>query len=331
MMSAAAAGHRNRLDVLDGWRGISIALVMWGHLLPAGPRGSGMNEAVAGTGMAIFFILSGFLITTGLQRDPRVVPFIVRRLARILPLAWLAMSVMLAWQAVSDPAVWWRHLAFLANTQPITLTEYTSHFWSLCVEVQFYAGVALLVALGGRRALWILPLIALAITALRIHDQRLMAIDTQYRVDEILAGGILALLYGRYREAWPKVAASAVPVLLVLLMASAHPATGALNYVRPYLALLMVAASLGMAPTGVVARMLYSAALAYLARVSYALYVLHGGLRWTWLGTGDTTMVKYLKRPLLFAVTFCLSHWSTFHMESHFNQWARRWAMQKAP
>ena len=329
-MSDGHGAQRNRLGVLDGWRGISIALVMWGHLLPAGPRGSGMNDAVAGTGMAIFFILSGFLITSGLLRDARVVPFMVRRLARIVPLAWMAMGVTLLCSAVGDPVVWLRHLAFAANVAPITLTEYTSHFWSLCVEVQFYAGVALLVALGGRRALWVLPAVALAITAWRVHDQRLMAIDTQYRVDEILAGCILALAYDRWQTRWPAGLSSAwVPALWLVLLASAHPATGPLNYLRPYLAMGMVAASLSIGPVGLVARALHSAPLAYLARISYALYVLHGGLRWTWLGTGDTTLVKYLKRPLLFAATFALAHLSTTRFEARFIDGARAWIQRR--
>jgi hypothetical protein len=48
---------------------------------------------------------------------------------------------------------------------------------------------------------------------------------------------------------------------------------------------------------------LLCAPLAYLAKLSYALYVIHGGLTSTWLGSGDT-LVKYLKRPLLLAEVY---------------------------
>jgi peptidoglycan/LPS O-acetylase OafA/YrhL len=329
-MISAEGAPRNRLDVLDGWRGLSIALVLWGHLFPAGPRAWGMNEAVAGSGMAIFFILSGFLITTGLQRDPRVVAFLVRRFARIIPLAWLAITVTLLASSVTAPSTWMRLLTFTANVPPEGLTEYTSHFWSLCLEVQFYVGIAILVTFGGRPALWLLPLFALAITGLRIADHRLMDIGTQYRLDEILAGCILALAHGRWRDQWQGARAYIVPLFLVLLLASSHPATGWLNYCRPYIAMAMIGNSLWMSQAGWVSDVLCSRPLAYLARISYALYVLHGGLRWTWLGTGDTTAVKYLKRPLLLAVTFALSHWSTFHFESRFNQWARRLTGRRA-
>jgi peptidoglycan/LPS O-acetylase OafA/YrhL len=57
--------------------------------------------------------------------------------------------------------------------------------------------------------------------------------------------------------------------------------------------------------------------LFYLASVSYALYVIHGGLRYTWLGEGEI-MEKYIKRPLLFAVLFVLAHLSTFYYEKKF-------------
>ena len=48
--------------------GVSIALVLAGHLLPLGPKSWQMNGAVAATGMALFFILSGFLSTSKGER-----------------------------------------------------------------------------------------------------------------------------------------------------------------------------------------------------------------------------------------------------------------------
>ena len=56
--------------------------------------------------------------------------------------------------------------------------------------------------------------------------------------------------------------------------------------------------------------------LFYIASISFALYVIHGGLIDTWLGEGDK-LEKYLKRPLLLAVTFALAHVSTFYYEKH--------------
>lgn len=316
--------NHDRLPALDGWRGISITLVMAGHLLPIGPKGWGLNEAVAGAGMALFFILSGFLITSLLLADPRPIPFLVRRLARVLPLAWLVLCLTLWLGGPHELSVWLRHLGFTANWSPMALTVYTSHFWSLCVEVQFYVGAALVVALLGRRSWWwCLPCLALVVTVGRVLAHKHMVIDTQFRVDEILAGGCLALLV-RHQHLPRSVGDLVVVALGGLLVAAAHADSGALNYARPYIAMALIGASLRLPEGSGVQRVLASRPLAYLASISYALYLFHGALRWTWLGTGDTPVIKYLKRPLLLAVTFGISHWSSRHYEAWFIRWSRR-------
>ncbi len=61
-------------------------------------------------------------------------------------------------------------------------------------------------------------------------------------------------------------------------------------------------------------RLLDNRILIYVATVSFALYVIHPILTITWLGEGDK-LVKYAKRPLLFAVLFLLAHLSTYYYE----------------
>ena len=60
----------------------------------------------------------------------------------------------------------------------------------------------------------------------------------------------------------------------------------------------------------------------YIAEISYALYVIHPLTMAGWLGSGDT-LEKYLKRPICFALTFGLSHLSTFRMERLFIAWGK--------
>ncbi len=315
----------NRVNVLDGWRGISILLVLAGHLLPLGPKSWNLNGAVAGTGMAIFFTLSGCLITSVLLRDPNVRNFLIRRLLRIVPLAWLAALITLA---VTNAPVddYLPHLFFYANTGKMWLTTSTGHFWSLCVEVQFYAMIALLTLTLGQRSLRILPLLAIAVTLFRWWHHKDMVIDTQYRIDEILAGCMLALFLDRLRSVEPVRLVWLVPYVgLPLLVLSAHPAGGALGYLRPYIASMLVGSTLFARQESITARMLSSRPLAYLAKVSYALYIIHGCLASSWLGTGSTPLVKYAKRPLLFLVTFVLAHVSTKYYESYFIGLGKRW------
>ena len=91
-------GH---VPALDGLRGIAIAIVFLGHavalqLTPAGVEG-GLREVLrfGWSGVDLFFVLSGFLIT-GILLDskgqPRCWPnFFMRRALRIFPLYYGAL------------------------------------------------------------------------------------------------------------------------------------------------------------------------------------------------------------------------------------------------
>jgi peptidoglycan/LPS O-acetylase OafA/YrhL len=313
------------IGILDGWRALSILCVLAGHLLPLGPSRWGLNGAVAATGMVVFFNLSGFLIARMLLRDPYVPSFVIRRLFRIVPLAWVSMAVLAVWSGSSTMTVL-ANFGFVANLPPTWLMHGGEHLWSLCIEVQFYAGVALLVAVAGRRGLYLLPVFGLAITVLRVMQDAPISIFTWQRLDEILAGSTVAILHQRgllHRWIPRRLALWAVP-LLPLIVLSAHPAGGALNFLRPWLSASVIAMSLVAVPV-LVDRVFRSRAFAYVANISYALYVVHGMLMATWLFTGDT-VVRYLKRPVLIALAFAVAHVSTFMFEARMITVGRRLA-----
>lgn len=185
---AGITAHRDRLKVLDGWRACSILMVIAGHWLPLGPKWLNLNAPVAAGGMAIFFTLSGFLITRFLLERPEIGSFLVRRFLRILPLAWAAMIGLTLADGWSGTATLLPYnLGFVSNLPPARLLPGGEHLWSLCIEMQFYLGIALLVALGGRRGLYALPVLALAVTTARIVAGETISIITWHRVDEILA------------------------------------------------------------------------------------------------------------------------------------------------
>jgi len=313
----------NRFQALDGWRGISILLVLAGHLLPLGPKAWQMNGAIAATGMVVFFILSGFLITTILLKDSNLYRFLIRRFMRIIPLAWLFTTITLIALA-SKQEVYFSHYLFFANWPPMTLTSATGHLWSLCVEMQFYILVAFLVASLKSRAFFVLPILCIAVSLYRYTAGAEIAINTYYRIDEILAGCILALFYHRKSDAVAQFFRTLNPVYIFpLLILSAHPDGGLLNYFRPYIAMLMLGATLFNENDRWWSRLLSHQILFYIASISFALYVIHGGLMDTWLGEGDR-LEKYIKRPLFFAVTFILAHLSTFYYEKYWINLGKR-------
>lgn len=317
-MDRADGQHLSHQPVLDGWRAVSIALVIVGHWLPIGPAGLQLNAATATTGMAIFFTLSGFLITSLLLRDPRVEPFLIRRLFRIVPLAWAAVLVLALANNPDFPTLA-AHLLFFANLPPPDLMPGGSHLWSLCVEVQFYAVIGLLVGVLGRRGLYVLPLLALAVTLARMADGQAINIVTWYRVDEILAGGCVALLFDRRQiRGWMSRPPEWMTlVCVVLLFASSHPALLEwIGYFRPYFAAAAVASSMLASPVWL-RSILESRPARYVAQTSYALYVIHGMLGATWLGgEGKPILVRYALRVPLLVATVALAHLSTFQFEA---------------
>lgn len=309
-----------RYQVLDGWRGVSIIFVLAGHLLPMGPRNWQMNAALAATGMALFFILSGFLITNILLTDQNVGNFLIKRLFRIVPLAWLCLLITLV-SVSADINLFLPHLLFYANWEPIALIEETGVYWSLCVEMQFYLLMSILVFLFKRKAFLFLPILCVAITVNRYLHGVEIAINTYYRLDEILAGCMLALIC-TYGVALKRSIAVLSPIyMLPILIWSSHPNSGAINYFRPYVAMLLVGATLFDSSSR--NRWLNNKNLIYVANISYALYLIHGGLVHTWLGEGEK-VIKYIKRPVLFAITFLAAHCSTFYYEKYWNELAKK-------
>lgn len=311
VLSNTASGH---IAILDGWRALSILFVLMGHLFPIGPKRWELNGATSTAGMAIFFALSGLLITRFLLSRPDPVDFLLRRMFRILPLGWTAMIVLAIANGASAPMVA-ANLAFISNLMPQYLFHGGQHLWSLCVEVQFYLGMAALVFLAGRKALYLLPIICIAVTLGRIATQTPVSIFTWQRIDEIVAGGCLALIAARPGaiSVLQRLPRWSSPVLLLAVLASAHPATGPLNYFRPYLTAAAIGASFYTAPKSM--KIVFdSAAARYIADTSYAVYVIHGMLVESWLGSGDLFQ-KYAKRPLLLLATYALAHLSTFYFE----------------
>ncbi len=217
---------------LDGLRAIAVLMVFFGHYgalrFPFLLWGS--------AGVDLFFVLSGFLITGILydtRNDPhRVRNFYMRRTLRIFPLYYgvllgaLLTTPLFHWLWSPAWVLWFCYLGNYARfvfihspllhvgaldhlwSQPRTatsLTLYLGHFWSLCVEEQFYLLWPLVVftvrkretlrticlasipvVLAARTAcLWLVPPLYLS--------QEIVYRATPLRADALLIGGFLAL------------------------------------------------------------------------------------------------------------------------------------------
>ena len=287
----------------------------------------GANDAAGAGGMAIFFTLSGFLITRFLWERPRAKPFLIRRVMRILPLAWLAMLILFfaegANRSVTELLA---NALFYMNFPPLLLMEGSAHLRILAKEMQFYFVVALIAAVGGDKGLYFLPVLGLASTFARITAR---SIITWHRIDEILAGSTLALLYlGAFEQravgGFKSLNFYAVASVAVVCTYFLHSPPA---YARPYAVDAMVGVTLWSAPIWL-EHIFYSRPAAYIAKIFYALYVCHAMLQISWLGSGDK-LEKYIKRTLLFAATWSAAHMSTYIWEQRFIRLAKVWTTKR--
>ena len=153
------AKSEKHLPVLDGVRGLAVLIVVLYHTA-GGAQSSHLALRVVGnilkagwSGVTLFFLLSGFLIT-GILWDSKGSAhwwrnFYVRRVLRISPLYYgaLLLVALAAWLTHAGRAgvaglwifaLYLQNLPWIADpglsTRPLVLT----HFWSLAVEEQFY-------------------------------------------------------------------------------------------------------------------------------------------------------------------------------------------------
>jgi peptidoglycan/LPS O-acetylase OafA/YrhL len=293
-------------------------------MLPLGPKFMKLNYSAGAMGMSMFFALSGFLITSTLLHNSDLYEFVVKRLARILPLAY-AYTFLVFTIVMFDPkAAFWTATFLINYVTSYMVGGLNNHFWSLCVEMQFYAAIAVAVLIARKKGLWIVWPACLLVTALRINDGAYMAIQTHLRVDEILVGACVATIYQkswvgrvRYPTTW-------VGLASILWFLCARPDAAWLQYLRPYAAGLVLGCVLCHEKT-FVARFLASRLMRYIATVSYALYVVHPLTIHGWFNRGSIVDRYLLKRPISFIITFGVAHISTFYWEKYWMQAGRKW------
>ena len=145
----------------DGLRCIAIAAVMLYHFVPS----VGEPLSAGFYGVNLFFVLSGFLITTILLRQEgpfsakKYFNFLGRRALRIFPIYYLALAIV---YFANTPNIHERIIYLLTYTYNIVMpgvnwkNDYTVNFWSLSVEEQFYLFFPLIVFALSSRLKWLI-------------------------------------------------------------------------------------------------------------------------------------------------------------------------------
>ncbi|GIE85816.1 acyltransferase family protein [Actinoplanes regularis] len=150
-----------RLPALDALRAVGAAAVVGTHVgIATGWGNSQWGGLVArlDIGVAVFFVLSGFLLFRPFAwahahgaRRPRAGRYLWRRALRILPAYWLTVAVCLLVIPGNAGASWGEWLRYATLTQFYERGHYhdaLGHTWSLTVEVAFYLLLPLLAVLA---------------------------------------------------------------------------------------------------------------------------------------------------------------------------------------
>lgn len=226
---------------LDGVRGIAILMVVAYHagLVPVGYVGA--------TGVTVFFVLSGFLITrlliqeTDQQGRIDLGAFYARRARRLLPALVVMLVVVLALQPEQVGSALWA-LSYAANWAMVVDVELVpfEHAWSLSIEEQFYVLWPVAFMIGWRiRSVGIILLLLLVARAFTPVDAEFISFSTPIQAPALLIGVLLAFVHWQpLRNPWPRRESHAQerwtrhrcgPVAVILAEPGDYPARWALR------------------------------------------------------------------------------------------------------
>jgi peptidoglycan/LPS O-acetylase OafA/YrhL len=207
----------SRVDALDLLRLVAVLMVVFYHYGFWGPTAQGVSQValpgIAGfaqygfLGVPIFFVISGFVIAYT-AHGRTALEFGIARFSRIYPTFLFCMSVtFLAILALGKPYFQVTSLQWFANlfiAAPLLGQSYVdTSYWSLVIEVIFYAWMALFISLGlfPRRLdaiilVWLAITLAIALTADGSGVRKLFIADDS----GFFASGLLIHEYYRGRR-----------------------------------------------------------------------------------------------------------------------------------
>ena len=211
---------------IDGLRAIAVLSVVIYHAFPKFIRGGFI-------GVDIFFVISGFLISTiimgSLERNSfSFIEFYSRRIKRIFPALLLVLiaSFVFGWFALLADEykqlgkhiaggagfisnfLFWNESGYFDNAAE---TKPLLHLWSLGIEEQFYIVWPLLLWLAWKKRFNLLTItivvavISFALNISKVHSDAVAAFySPQTRFWELLVGSILAYMTLHRRSLFPK-------------------------------------------------------------------------------------------------------------------------------
>lgn len=280
------------LWAVEGLRGLAAFMVMWWHFRHWVIE-TRAPDAFGYTGVDLFFVLSGFVFAPYVFGKPLAIwPYVVRRVLRIYPLYLVSLLLYMFLRQSQGADPWryvWQHVLMLhTSVSRDVAAYYNGAYWSLPVEVEFYALVPLLAWLVARGRWWFGVVLA---SALALHlALSLWAVPGQAPMPLVLANVHLPGLLAEFLLGCLAWRAARVPGVLRW----AHWILGLAAVLWLTAAMVWVA----VGDVGVMAHPLLRGNMGYWAAVAYGLVMCVVGARMMQASSGTTTIRITGKVPL---------------------------------
>ena len=330
---------------IEGLRAIAVILVVLSH--------AGVGAVAGGyVGVDVFFVISGFLITTLLLKELRgtgtisLRRFYGRRAIRLLPVSTVVLVATLAASWLWLPATRFRSISLDAlfgtfyginwrlayeGTDYLDAAEAPSplqHLWSLAVEEQFYLIWPLLllaVWAAGRRAnrRALVALGALVVVSLAVSVQQTAAaapwayFGSHTRAWELGIGALVAIAAGTLRRTGAKLAAALTWTGLAAVLAAALTFDERTAF-PGHAALLPVLGTAAVIAGGTAAggrgagRLIGTAPFRFVGKLSYGWYLWHWPVLMIW--PAAFARPAGVRSNLVFALGALVLAWVTYHL-----------------
>jgi peptidoglycan/LPS O-acetylase OafA/YrhL len=322
---------------------------------------------VGWTGVDLFFVLSGFLIT-GILDDAKGSTnyfrvFYARRMLRILPLYYGALLVLFTmphlvtapgapkfFVSLKDQLWYWFYLQNFHALPPL-FVGLAGHFWTLAVEEQFYLVWPLVIFLLSRKnalrlCMFLLPFSITYRALVHIVDPIFASsLNTLANLDGLTVGSALALLHRTpggadwIRRRLPLLAAVSLGGILAIYAVHIPSVKRAL--LRTFLALLFGCLMVYAVEQrkGALTWFLRSRAMRFFGRYSYGMYVLHvplvpiaflAGITPPRLALFGSELIGALLYIALMLTASTAAAWVSYNVyEKHFLRFKRHFAYRR--
>ena len=254
-------------DRLFGYASPPAIALPWGHY-----------------GVNLFFMISGFVIFMTLHRIERPLDFIVSRFSRLFPVYWVAVALtFLLTHALGLPGktvgIGTAAMNLFMIHGLFKVPHVDSVYWTLEIELLFYAWALLLYLLGRLDKVHLALAALLALRLVYFLADTLAGVDLSWTISHLLilpfiawfVCGIMIYRLTQFPEDAPRKDLGVLLAAIVLLGIVDGPAIALL---AGSLSALLWAAAKGKLP------ILANPVLAWLGAISYTLYLLHENIGW---------------------------------------------------